>query len=87
MAATADYGRAPAEIKTSVFPQFIYGEMVMAYTQTQLDALDVAIAEGVLTVSFDSRTVTYRSLNEMLSIIFPQRKSKAHQAAWQELPQ
>ena len=37
----------------------------MAYTQTQLDALDVAIAEGVLTVSYDGRTVTYRSLNEM----------------------
>ena len=40
----------------------------MAYTQTQLDALDVSIAEGVLTVSYDGRTVTYRSLNEMLSI-------------------
>ena len=40
----------------------------MAYTQTQLDALDAAIAEGVLTVSYDGRTVTYRSLQEMKSI-------------------
>ena len=40
----------------------------MSYTQTQLDALDVAIAEGVLSVSYDGRTVTYRSLAEMKEI-------------------
>lgn len=37
----------------------------MAYTQTQLDALEAAIAEGVLTVQFADRQVTYRSLAEM----------------------
>ena len=40
----------------------------MAYTQTQLDALDAAIAEGVLSVSYDGRSVQYRSLAEMEKI-------------------
>ena len=40
----------------------------MAFTQTQLDELDKAIAEGVLTVSYDGRSVTYRSLAEMQTI-------------------
>ena len=40
----------------------------MAYTQAQLDALDKAIAEGVLSISYDGRTVTYRSLEEMNKI-------------------
>jgi len=40
----------------------------MAWTQTQLDAMNTAIAEGTLTVRFADRSVTYRSLNEMLRI-------------------
>jgi len=40
----------------------------MAWTQTQLDAMNAAIAEGTLTVRFADRSVTYRSLNEMLRI-------------------
>jgi hypothetical protein len=37
----------------------------MAFTQAQIDALQAAIAQGVLTVQFADRTVTYRSLREM----------------------
>lgn len=37
----------------------------MALSQTDLDALDRAIASGELTVSYDGRTVTYRSINEL----------------------
>jgi hypothetical protein len=40
----------------------------MAWTQAQLDALDEAIANGVLTVKYQDRTVTYRSLDEMLKL-------------------
>ena len=41
----------------------------MAFTQTQLDALESAIAQGVLTVRYaDGKTVTYRSLDEMLNL-------------------
>ena len=42
--------------------------MASPYTQTQLDALDTALAEGVLTIEYDGRRVTYRSLAEMQSI-------------------
>jgi hypothetical protein len=39
----------------------------MAFTQTQLDALDVAIASGTLSVSFsDGKSVTYRSMAELI---------------------
>lgn len=40
----------------------------MAWTQTQLDALNDAIAAGVTTVSHNGKTVTYRSLTEMLRL-------------------
>lgn len=37
----------------------------MAYTSTQLAALRAAMATGALTVSFEGRSVTYRSLDDM----------------------
>jgi len=40
----------------------------MAFTQAQLDALEEAIAEGVLTVKYIDKTITYRSLKEMLAL-------------------
>lgn len=38
----------------------------MAWTQTQLDAIEAAISSGELTVRFGDRTVTYRSMDELL---------------------
>jgi hypothetical protein len=38
----------------------------MAVTQIQLDAIDDAIARGVLTVEYDGHRVTYHSLDELL---------------------
>ncbi len=38
----------------------------MAWTQQQLDAIEAAIASGELTVRFGDRTVTYRSMEELL---------------------
>lgn len=38
----------------------------MAYTQDQLDAIKQSIAEGVLTVKYADKEVTYRSLDELL---------------------
>jgi len=37
----------------------------MAYAQSQLDALEAALASGTLTVEFDGKRVTYRSLDEI----------------------
>jgi hypothetical protein len=37
----------------------------MALTQTDLDALDAAIASGVLTVRTGDRTITYQSIAEL----------------------
>lgn len=37
----------------------------MALTQTDLDAIDAAIASGVLTVRTADRTVTYHSISEL----------------------
>lgn len=38
----------------------------MALTQTDLDALDRAIAGVELTVTVDGKSVTYRSMNELM---------------------
>ena len=41
----------------------------MIYTQTQLDALEAALASGALTVEYDGRRVTYRSVAELKEAI------------------
>lgn len=41
----------------------------MAYTLEQYEALKAAIAEGALSVRFADRSVTYRSVNEMIRIL------------------
>lgn len=38
----------------------------MAYTQSDLDAVESAIARGEQTVQFADRTVTYRSVDQLL---------------------
>ena len=40
----------------------------MAWTSTDLTNLDAAIAQGITTVSIAGKTVTYRSLAEMLRL-------------------
>lgn len=40
----------------------------MAYTQSQLDILDAAIAQGALVVKYGDKEVTYRSLKDMYQI-------------------
>jgi len=40
----------------------------MAYTLTQLDLLNSAIAQGALSVEYADKKVTYRSLAEMYAI-------------------
>lgn len=37
----------------------------MAYTSTQLEDLEAAMAQGVLMVQYGDKTITYRSLKEM----------------------
>ncbi len=37
-----------------------------SFTQTDLDALNKAIASGELTVSYGDRTVTYRTIEELI---------------------
>ncbi|MGY3278137.1 phage head-tail joining protein [Bradyrhizobium sp. S3.7.6] len=40
----------------------------MAFSQAQLDAIEEAIAAGSTSVSYEGKSVTYRSLDEMLRI-------------------
>jgi hypothetical protein len=40
----------------------------MAWTQTQLDALDEAISQGALKVKYSDKEVEYRSLNDMMQL-------------------
>lgn len=51
------------------------------YTQQQFDALTEAIASGALTVTYADRTVTYRSLSDMMRIREDMRKQLAPSAA------
>ncbi len=36
------------------------------FTQTQLDAVNAAIANGKLTVEYDGKRITYRSMAELM---------------------
>lgn len=40
----------------------------MAWTQSQLDALETAIVQGVTSVTYDGERVEYRSIAEMLQL-------------------
>ena len=41
---------------------------VMAYTQTQLDTIEAAIASGTLRVEIDGRVVVYQSLEALTKL-------------------
>lgn len=40
----------------------------MAFSQAQLDAIEDAIASGSMSVSYEGKSVTYRSLDDMLRV-------------------
>src|SRR3954462_8842872 len=40
----------------------------MAFTLTQLDAIETAIASGTTRVSYDGKSVEYRTLDEMIRV-------------------
>lgn len=40
----------------------------MAFSQTQLDAIEEAIASGSDSVSFDGKSVRYKSLDDMMRV-------------------
>lgn len=46
----------------------------MAYTTEQMTALQDAIAQGVLSVEYSDKKVTYRSLDEMRTILADMKK-------------
>jgi len=46
----------------------------MAFTSEQLAALEEAIAQGVTTVSYNGKTVTYRNLSDMIRLRDMMRK-------------
>jgi len=47
----------------------------MPYTQQKLDDLEDAIAEGVLSVQYEDRKVTYRSVEQMEAIRSKMRRA------------
>lgn len=40
----------------------------MAYSESQLDNLEKAIAQGALSVRFNERQITYHSIDEMIKL-------------------
>ena len=52
----------------------------MAYTETQLQALEAALAQGERRVSFGDKTVEYRTVEELQAAIREVRKSISQQA-------
>lgn len=53
----------------------------MAYTETQLQALESALAKGERRVSFGDKTVEYRSVDELMAAIREVRRGLLQQAA------
>jgi len=52
----------------------------MAYTQTHLDALQEALASGTLTITFEGRSITYRSVQELQRAIWVVQSSLNQQS-------
>lgn len=52
----------------------------MAYTQSQLDALEAALAKGERRVSFGDKTVEYRSIEELQAAIAAVKRDLFEQA-------
>ena len=53
----------------------------MAYTQSDLDALQAALAKGEKRVSFGAKTVEYRSVEELKDAIREVKRGLLEQAA------
>lgn len=53
----------------------------MAYTDTQLQALEAALAKGERRVTFGDKTVEYRSVEELRAAIREVRRGLLQQAA------
>lgn len=53
----------------------------MALTQAHLDALETAIASGELTVEYDGKRVTYRSISDLKAAADYVRSQIADQSA------
>ena len=53
----------------------------MAYTETQLQALESALAKGERRVTFADKTVEYRSVYELMAAIREVRRGLLQQAA------
>ena len=55
----------------------------MAYTEDQARALREALASGVLTVSYDGKSVTYRSVDEIKTALTEIENARARDAGRQ----
>lgn len=49
----------------------------MAFTQKHLDAIEEAMTSGTLTVEYDGKRVTYRSMDELMRVRDEIRRSLA----------
>lgn len=58
----------------------------MAWTQSQIDNLEQAYKEGVLTVEFNGRKTTYRSMAEMKQLLEEARAELAGKTRSAYLP-
>lgn len=56
----------------------------MGFTQTQIDALEEAIAAGVTSVTYQGRTTEYRSLAEMKETLEMMKRSVNPNSAVQQ---
>jgi len=52
----------------------------MAYSEDQVRALREALASGVLTVSYDGKSVTYRSIGEIKTALTEIENARAREA-------
>lgn len=58
------------------------GPYLMAWTSTERDALQAAIAKGIQTVSYNGRTVIYQSLKDMRDLLAEMNRDLAGSAGY-----
>jgi hypothetical protein len=59
----------------------------MAFIQSQLDGIEAAIASGTLTVEYDGKRLTYRSMSELIQARdMIQRKLSGRKSGYQAIP-
>lgn len=64
-----DPSHGKSQLSGNIANCFVFLQTIcMAFTQTQLDAIEAALAQGTTRVKYENKEVEYRSLEELMKL-------------------